>query len=469
MLKQRIFPIIKLIGIQQDIIKEFSKLGIDSAEELVALAATPENLDGLTKYLGVSEIELQEMVNEAKQKLPAELREKLAKPSDLKVMFGARKSVRRKQYEATVASHPEAPPSRPASLFSTVAAEITKGVAAAGAPVAVTAVPEVNLVRQMTGIKNQRSRGTCVAFSSVAVREFLAGSGIDLSEQYLYWWCDDHDPVPEEPGTTVEMGFTGLKETGVCPEATWPYNPNRIPGNEGQGPPPAGAEQEAAKYKNARILDLDENSIEELKTCLRGTDSLPSRPIAFSVPVYNSWLKSMAVQLSGQITMPLPGEKVTGGHAMVMVGYQLDDSVPGGGFFIIRNSWGTAWGENCKYGSGYGTIPFKYISTYCWEAFTGDAEPNGKKCFIATAAYGSPYAKEVQILRNFRDIKLKSTAGGKAFVDFYENIYYRFSPQLAIKMNQNSTVKNVFRWVVVAPIVYVLDKAVNLIEHRRRR
>ena len=230
--------------------------------------------------------------------------------------------------------------------------------------------------------------------------------------------CDEHDPVPEEPGTTIEMGFKCLVDEGVCLESTWEYKPNPIEGNEGQGPPPEAARKEAGKYKLKNMLDLDENSIEELKSCLKGSTKLPGRPVAFSVPVYSSWSRSMAVQLSGQITMPLPGEDPTGGHAMVIVGYQDEVSVPGGGFFIIRNS---------------------YISKYCWEAFTSSAEP----CFMATAAYGSPYAPEVQFLREFRDNKLKSTDGGREFVKFYENIYNSFSPTIAEKMNRNSSIKNI--------------------------
>ncbi|WP_455392121.1 CFI-box-CTERM domain-containing protein [[Eubacterium] cellulosolvens] len=458
MLKQRIIPLVKMVGIEQKLIKEFSKLGIDSAEELVALAATPGGLDAVARYLGVDKGRAKKLVEDAKKKLPVELREKLSRPSDLPVMFGARIPKRRKQFEAARAAHPERPLKRSASQFS-------KAIATAPA---VTAPSEVNLIPQMTRIKDQGSRGTCVAFACVAAREFIAGSKPDLSEQYLYWWCDAHDPVPEEPGTTVEMGFTGLVEDGVCLESTWRYRSTPIDGNEGQGPPPDAAKNEAKDYKLAQMMDLDENAVNELKNCLKGTDELPGRPIAFSVPVYNSWLKSMAVQLSGQITMPLPGEKIVGGHAMVLVGYQDDNSVPGGGFFILRNSWGNAWGLSCPYGSGYGTIPYQYISNYCWEAFTGDAKPNGKKCFIATAAYGSPYAEEVQFLRNFRDFKLKPTPGGSAFVEFYENIYYRFSPQIAEQMDQNESKKNILRWVVVAPIVFVLRKAVGLIERGKR-
>ena len=458
MLKKRIIPLLKIVGIDTKMIEKISDLGIDTAEELVALAATPGGLQGMAKYLGQNEQTVKKLVEDSKKKLPKELRDLLSKPSDLKVSLGARIPRRRKEFETKIVKHPEKPPKRPISQFAGLIQQVQ----------AVAAPAEIDLIPQMTMIKNQGNRGTCVAFASVAVREFLAGSKPDLSEQYLYWWCDGHDPVPEEPGTTVEMGFTGLAQDGVCLESTWRYNSNPIEGNEGQGPPPAKAVEEASEYKLGSLIDLDENSIQELKTCLEGSEDFPGRPIAFSVPVYNSWLRSMAVQLSGQITMPLPGEASVGGHAMVIVGYQDDASVPGGGFFIIRNSWGKAWGQNSDYGSGYGTIPFKYISQYCWEAFTGDAKPSGKQCFIATAAYGSPFAPEVQFLRNFRDSKLKRTAGGAAFVEFYENIYYRFSPYIANKMQNNPPLKNVIRWCVVSPIVFLLEKAVGLIERHKQ-
>ena len=456
-MKKRIKALKEISGFDQNIIKKFSKLGIDSAEELAALAVTQNGVQKISKFLGSDEHNVKKLIDSCRTNLPKELRVKLLKQSDLKVTFGARKPKRRKEFEAAMAKHLAEPPKRALSQFSSMIS----------ATPSITTPSDVNLIPKMTVIKNQHSRGTCVAFACVAVREFLAESKPDFSEQFLYWKCDELDDVPEEPGTTVENGFIALKTAGVCLEKTWLYNPISIPGNEGQGPPPANAKNEAEKYKLINMIDLDENSVQEFKMCLKGTDDVPGRPIAFGIPVYNSWRQSMAVQLSGQITMPLPDEEVVGGHAMTIVGYQDDSSVPGGGFFIIRNSWGVLWGTTCPYGAGYGTIPFKYITQYCWEAYTGDAKASD--CFIATAAYGSPYAPEVQFLRNFRDNKLKSTSGGKAFVNFYEKIYYMFSPQIAKKMNQNTSIKNIFRWVVVAPIVSFLRKAVRLIELGNRR
>jgi C1A family cysteine protease len=68
--------------------------------------------------------------------------------------------------------------------------------------------------------------------------------------------------------------------------------------------------------------------------------------------------------------MPLSGETSQGGHAICLVGYSDDTKLPGGGVFIFKNSWGTSWSfDNILNRQGFGLISYKYIETYCNQAF----------------------------------------------------------------------------------------------------
>ncbi|KAF6242587.1 hypothetical protein C6988_07895 [Nitrosopumilus sp. b1] len=52
-------------------------------------------------------------------------------------------------------------------------------------------------------------------------------------------------------------------------------------------------------------------------------------------------------------------------------------------------------------------------------------------CLIATATYGTPMAKEVQMLREIRDNQLLKTESGKSFMNAFNELYYSFSPTVA--------------------------------------
>jgi len=77
-------------------------------------------------------------------------------------------------------------------------------------------------------------------------------------------------------------------------------------------------------------------------------------------------------------------------------------------------------------------------------------------CFIATAAYGTPMAEEVQILREFRDKYLLTNPPGRAFVDFY----YRVSPPIAEFISEHPSLKPIVRAGLV-PTVVMSTIAVN--------
>ncbi|MBL7054327.1 hypothetical protein ISS05_01050 [Candidatus Woesearchaeota archaeon] len=75
------------------------------------------------------------------------------------------------------------------------------------------------------------------------------------------------------------------------------------------------------------------------------------------------------------------------------------------------------------------------------------------KCFIATAAYGSPFVKEVEILRNFRDEKLKNNFFGLWFI----NLYYKLSPPIAKIIEKNNFLKKIVR-KTLTPVVKLILK-----------
>ena len=73
-------------------------------------------------------------------------------------------------------------------------------------------------------------------------------------------------------------------------------------------------------------------------------------------------------------------------------------------------------------------------------------------CFIATAAYGTDTAKELDILREFRDTVLLPNSLGVTFVSFY----YRIGPPIASFISQHEILRTVVRVGFVDPIVRIL-------------
>jgi chitodextrinase len=72
----------------------------------------------------------------------------------------------------------------------------------------------------------------------------------------------------------------------------------------------------------------------------------------------------------------------------------------------------------------------------------------GGGCFIATAAYGSPLAPQVQRLREFRDRYLLPNPVGKVFVA----VYYKLSPPLAAVIAESGTLRAIVR-VTLVPVL----------------
>jgi len=79
------------------------------------------------------------------------------------------------------------------------------------------------------------------------------------------------------------------------------------------------------------------------------------------------------------------------------------------------------------------------------EVATQESSEEGGGCLIATAAYGSELAPQVQLLREIRDNQLMNTESGSAFMGTFNDIYYTFSPTIADMERENPVFKEIVK------------------------
>ena len=146
--------------------------------------------------------------------------------------------------------------------------------------------------------------------------------------------------VNVDSGAQIRDGIKSVVKQGACKETTWPYNINKFTNK-----PSAAAYTEASKHTVTSYSRLTQIA-PQLKGCLAS-----GFPFVFGFTVYESF-ESPEVAKSGVAPMPGPSEQVVGGHAVLAVGYNEAKQT-----FLVRNSWGTGWGQK-----GYFTIPYAYLT-----------------------------------------------------------------------------------------------------------
>ncbi len=96
------------------------------------------------------------------------------------------------------------------------------------------------------------------------------------------------------------------------------------------------------------------------------------------------------------------------------------------------------------------------VNGICQVIKTDEPEPNGGGCLIATAAYGTELAPQVQFLREIRDNTVMSTSSGSAFMTGFNQFYYSFSPTIADMERENPMFQEIVR-AFITPMVSTLS------------
>lgn len=87
-------------------------------------------------------------------------------------------------------------------------------------------------------------------------------------------------------------------------------------------------------------------------------------------------------------------------------------------------------------------------------AESAPAQPGGG-CLIATAAFGTELAPQVQMLREIRDNTVLGTSSGSAFMSGFNQMYYSFSPTIADMERENPVFREMVR-VFITPMIHSL-------------
>lgn len=201
-------------------------------------------------------------------------------------------------------------------------------------------------------VQNQGERGTCLAFAVTAAHEMRRFVDVDvledLSEEVLYWGCRQVDGN-DEYGTSFPSAGAALSRWGQPDEAFWPYDSARDETSSTYAPP-----TDALDPRHCH------------KTTLR---SIPARWDEIRQALVNGYVVALGIRIGlgffwtadGQIPLPVSEDELRDGHAVLIVGYEEDQTL------IFRNSWGSRWGDQ-----GYGYLPYAYLERFGAETWLID-------------------------------------------------------------------------------------------------
>jgi C1A family cysteine protease len=245
-------------------------------------------------------------------------------------------------------------------------ARITKKMGISTSRKKKVAIPEkVDLRSWCSPVESQGSIGSCTANAAVGIVEYFQRRAHDKhlngSRLFVYKTTRNLMQVTGDTGAWLRNTMGALALCGIPEEKYWPYTDDKTDFDK---EPPAFVYAMADNFEALRYFCHDplganipsEQVLARVKMFLAA--GIPSMFGFFGFPSFNS------NKAPGEIPYPCPGEQAKWGHAIVAVGFDDKKKIKNTqcnkittGALLIRNSWGTGWGD-----SGYGWLPYKYVT-----------------------------------------------------------------------------------------------------------
>jgi len=236
---------------------------------------------------------------------------------------------------------------------------------------------------------DQGQRGSCVACASAwtvkAWQELKSGDypAGGFSAAFIYTLCKQQDGAPDEEGTQPRIAMKVMQKSGVCSENTMPYTTLTVLNAPNVPPIPDEAWGAAEPFRIGSYAQL----------CGAGDSTRNKALAAMRKALQNEGPFLMALLVCDNFKpdrdqrLPLPQGAVRGGHAVGIAG-----DLPEEECLILRNSWGSAWGDN-----GYAYLPYDWLSSqgeYGWnvfEAWTATEGVNSRSAERIVVTTGANY------------------------------------------------------------------------------
>ncbi len=193
---------------------------------------------------------------------------------------------------------------------------------------------------------------------------------LDLSEQHVI--IDGR--YGSSSGGFEYGAFAFFRDTGVVSEEELPYT-----ASDTSPLWPLQPEWEDRVYKISGFEEFITSSNQNIKDYLHTYG-----PLLATMNTHYDWywpsepvgLAETPEELTGSFELSEPGQVGWVNHAVTLTGYHDDPAVAGGGYWIVKNTWGDWWGDD-----GYGYIRYGVLEGHNRiHAITGEAylpEPGG--------------------------------------------------------------------------------------------
>jgi hypothetical protein len=192
-------------------------------------------------------------------------------------------------------------------------------------------------LEQYVTVVDQKSTSSCVGNAvagAVYIMEQKSGHQYGYpSRMFLYWNARrrHENPPLKDDGTYIRECCKALAKIGVPDEGAWPFKTRRV-NDKPRGFRPW---MEADPRKNGEYLSIASTGSFRID---RITSAIAEGyPVVFGTDLVQSFMSASGPDV---ISRPKTGEKIVGGHAMVIVGYR---TVDGKVQLRVLNSWGKYW------------------------------------------------------------------------------------------------------------------------------